>query len=102
MPYATRRKSRALNRAYAQVIAKSFTDAAGALVDKMVGGMGFNPIDAATVLMPDAGDWFGEGGGDSPPVPREPIFGLHCQLPQRPRWRGIPILLCRHLMTRVA
>jgi len=58
MPYARRRKSRALNRAYAQVIAKSFTDAAGALVDKMVEGMGFNRIDAASVLMPDPDDWF--------------------------------------------
>ena len=76
MPYATRRKSRALNRAYAQVIAKSFTDAAGALVDKMVEGMGFNPIDAATLLMPDAGDWFGAGGGELLPAPREPVFEI--------------------------
>ena len=76
MPYATRRKSRALNRAYAQVIAKSFTDAAGALDDKMVEGMGFNSIDAATVLLPDAGDWFGESGGGSLSVPREPVFEM--------------------------
>ena len=76
MPYATHRKSRALNRAYAQVIAKSFTDAAGALVDKMVEGMGFNPIDAATVLMPDAGDWFGEGDGGTLPTPRQPVFEI--------------------------
>ena len=77
MPYATRRKSRALNRAYVQVIAKSFTDAAGALVDKMVEGMGFNPIDAATVLMPDAEDWFAEGGGgEAPSAPREPVLKI--------------------------
>jgi type III restriction enzyme len=60
MPYAKKRKSRALNRAYAQVVAKSFTDAAGALVDKLVDGMGFNPVDAQHVLLPDFADFFAD------------------------------------------
>lgn len=78
MPYAAKRKSRALNRAYAQVIAKSFTDAAGALVDKMVEGMGFNRIDAATVVMPDDGDWF--SGAEHAPSPR-PSANFEIELP---------------------
>ena len=78
MPCAAKRKSRALNRAYAQVIAKSFTDAAGALVDKMVEGMGFNRIDAATVVMPDDGDWF--SGPDNAPSPR-PSTDFEIELP---------------------
>lgn len=75
MPYAKKRKSRALNRAYAQVIAKSFTDAAGALVDKMVEGMGFNKIDAATVVIPDDGDLFSGSAGASP-APRNHDFEI--------------------------
>ena len=55
MPYATRRKSPALNRAYAHVVARSFSEAASALVDRMVQGMGFEALDAAAVLLPDAG-----------------------------------------------
>ena len=55
MPYATRRKSPALNRAYAHVVARSFSEAATALVDRMVQGMGFEALDAAAVLLPDAG-----------------------------------------------
>ena len=55
MPYARRRASVALNRAYAHVVARSFSDAAAALVDRMVQGMGFEALDAAAVLLPDAG-----------------------------------------------
>ena len=55
MPYATRRKSPALNRAYAHVVARSFSEAASALVDRMVQGMGFEALDAAAVLLPDVG-----------------------------------------------
>ena len=55
MPYATRRKSPVLNRAYAHVVARSFSEAATALVDRMVQGMGFEALDAAAVLLPDVG-----------------------------------------------
>ena len=55
MPYAMRRKSPALNRAYAHVVARSFSEAATALVDRMVQGMGFEALDAAAVLLPDVG-----------------------------------------------
>jgi type III restriction enzyme len=55
MPYATRRRSPALNRAYAHVVARSFSEAATALVDRMVQSMGFEALDAAAVLLPDVG-----------------------------------------------
>ena len=55
MPYATRRKSPALNRAYAHVVARSFSEAASALVDRMVQGMGFEALNAAAVVLPDPG-----------------------------------------------
>ncbi len=63
MPYATRRQSPALNRAYAHVVARSFSEAATALVDRMVQGMGFEALAAASLLLPDPGlpDLFGDG-----------------------------------------
>jgi type III restriction enzyme len=74
MPYATRRKSQALNRSYAHVLARSFSEAAAALVDRMVTSMGFEALDAATALLPDPGvpDLFGDAAVEplAPPVPR--------------------------------
>ncbi len=67
MPYAKRRKSPALNRAYAHVVARSFSQAAAALVDRMVQGMGFEALDAAAVLLPDPGVQ-----GELPGMPEQP------------------------------
>ena len=71
MPYATRRKSPALNRAYAHVVARSFSQAATALVDRMVQGMGFEALNAAALLLPDPGvpGLFDDPGSAPPPVP---------------------------------
>ena len=41
MPYAQKRKSPALNKAYVHVIARSFSEAANSLVDSLTQGMGF-------------------------------------------------------------
>ncbi len=59
MPYAKRRTSPALNKAYAHVIAKNFSEAASSLVDSLTQGMGFDALSAASVLLPDEGDLFG-------------------------------------------
>jgi type III restriction enzyme len=76
MPYATRRKSPALNRAYAHVVARSFSEAAGALVDRMVQGMGFEALDAAAVLLPDT-ELQNELFKDTPaPAPAIPVLTL--------------------------
>ncbi|MDP1649423.1 MAG: DEAD/DEAH box helicase family protein [Rubrivivax sp.] len=79
MPYAARRKSPALNRAYAHVLARSFSEAANALVDRMVQGMGFEALNAATAVLPDPGlpDLF----GDATPPPPPPQFTLTLALP---------------------
>lgn len=59
MPYAKKRKSPALNKAYAHVVAKTFCEAANSLVDRMTQGMGFDALSAASVLLPDEDDLFG-------------------------------------------
>jgi type III restriction enzyme len=67
MPYAKKRKSPALNKAYVHVIARSFSDAANSLVDSLTQSMGFDALSAATVLLPDENDLFG-AMGDLPVV----------------------------------
>ena len=71
MPYASRRNSPALNRAYAHVVAPSFSQAASALVDRMVQGMGFEALGTASVVLPDSGvpDLFGNAAAGPPPLP---------------------------------
>ena len=64
MPYAKKRKSPALNKAYVHVIARSFSEAANSLVDSLTQGMGFDALSAASVLLPDDDDLFG-GVGDA-------------------------------------
>ena len=76
MPYAARRKSPALNRAYAHVVARSFWDAADALVDSLVEGMGFDKLAAASVLLPDAGDLFGPASPADLAAPRRPTLEI--------------------------
>ena len=68
MPYAKKRKSPALNKAYAHVIARSFSEAANSLVDSLTQGMGFDALSAASVLLPDDADLFGpaDASADSP------------------------------------
>ncbi|MES3014078.1 MAG: DEAD/DEAH box helicase family protein [Pseudomonadota bacterium] len=66
MPYAQRRRSPALNKAYAHVVARSFSEAANALVDTLTQGMGFDRLSAASVLLPDEGDLFGPGPQAAP------------------------------------
>ena len=78
MPYARRRHSAALNRAYAHVIARSFWDAAEALVDRLVEGMGFDKLAAASVLQPAADDLFGSSTGAQPAPARAVLeINLH-------------------------
>ena len=76
MPYAARRKSPALNRAYAHVVAKSFSDAATALVDRMVQGMGFEALAAATAVMPDPGVPSLFDAAELAQPPRPPVLTL--------------------------
>ena len=77
MPYAQRRRSPALNKAYAHVVARSFSEAANALVDTLTQGMGFDRLSAASVLLPDEGDLFGCGlEGASLAAPRPLVLEI--------------------------
>ena len=64
MPYATRRRLDAMNKAYAHVVSDSFGQAAGELTQSLV-DIGFNPLEAANAIRRDAADAPGlplEGG----------------------------------------
>lgn len=52
MPYARRRTRDALNRAYAHVSETRFGEAAAALADRLIQGMGFEPLDVASMIAP--------------------------------------------------
>jgi len=52
MPYAKLRGRGSLNRAYAHVCEATFAHAAGALVDRLVSGMGFEALDVASMIAP--------------------------------------------------
>jgi type III restriction enzyme len=72
MPYARKRASPALNKAYAHVIARSFSEAADALVDRLTSNMGFDPYSAAGALQPDTDDLTADFFGAAPATPATP------------------------------
>jgi type III restriction enzyme len=52
MPYATKRQRPALNKAYAHVTEAETGMAANALADRLIDGMGFDPLDMASMIAP--------------------------------------------------
>jgi type III restriction enzyme len=52
MPYAKERTQEALNRAYAHVVADSFSQAAATLKDRMVENMGFERLETGSLIIP--------------------------------------------------
>lgn len=52
MPYATKRQRLALNKAYAHVTESETGVAANALADRLIDGMGFDPLDMASMIAP--------------------------------------------------
>jgi type III restriction enzyme len=67
MPYAARRSRDALNKAYAHVTEAETGMAANALADRLIDGMGFDPLDMASMVAPqlpfdgvDAGPLFAQ------------------------------------------
>lgn len=73
MPYATQRTRPALNRAYAHVTEATTGAAANALADRLIDGMGFDPLDMASMIAPQLPLQLEGGGGQ----PRDdgPLFG---------------------------
>ncbi|WP_127995974.1 DEAD/DEAH box helicase [Piscinibacter defluvii] len=68
MPYATRRARPALNKAYAHVTEAETGMAANALADRLIDGMGFDPLDMASMIAPQVPLALtgGEGRDDGP------------------------------------
>jgi len=62
MPYATRRRSPMLNKAYAHLVSKDFAEAATMLKDRMVAKMGFEEQEAEASIEAQPG--FGEADED--------------------------------------
>jgi type III restriction enzyme len=60
LPYASPRRSEALNRAYAHVSAMATLEVASQLADRLI-SMGFEQYEAATSIESGADDWFGSG-----------------------------------------
>ncbi len=52
MPYARRRSNELLNKAYAHVSEAHFGEAASALADRLIQGMGFEALDVASMIAP--------------------------------------------------
>lgn len=66
MPYATKRKQEAMNKAYAHVTSDTFGRAASELTQSLI-NIGFNPMEAARAIRPDAPKLPLEGGAMHPP-----------------------------------
>jgi type III restriction enzyme len=66
MPYATKRQRPALNKAYAHVTEAETGVAANALADRLIDGMGFDPLDMASMIAPQLPLDLGAGSDDGP------------------------------------
>jgi type III restriction enzyme len=74
MPYATRRTRPALNRAYAHVTESETGMAANALADRLIDGMGFDPLDMASMIAPQLPLALDGGAPDGAPRDDGPLF----------------------------
>ena len=88
MPYATPRRVPALSRAYANVVAQSFAEAADALADRLVENMGFEALELAAFFAPPQSGLFDACAPDTPLPPALPVlqvpFAVAPNLPAAP------------------
>lgn len=98
MPYARSRAQDELNRAWAHVVAPSFSQAADALTDRLVENMGFEAWEAASAFVPSQAPQdelpLFAGGSPRPPPPRVTV-----PLPQLPTV-SVPVPLAGSLEVR--
>ena len=74
MPYASQRGRETLNRAYAHVCAAEFSSAAHALTDRLIGQMGFEALDVASMIAaPAAYPLFGDDFESNQPLALIPL-----------------------------
>ncbi len=83
MPYAKKRQQEALNKAYAHIVAANFAEAAANLKDRMVQNMGFERLEAASLIVPQQGLGL-VGGEGATPAKAVVVPDCHIQLPQVP------------------
>ncbi len=74
MPYAKPRTRPALSRAYANVVAQEFAEAADALADRLIENMGFEALELAAFFAPPQGGLFDEAGAPAPAPAALPIL----------------------------
>ena len=74
MPYARRRSRAALNKAYAHVTEAETGLAANALADRLIDGMGFDPLDMASMIAPQLPLGWPAAGADGAPRDDGPLF----------------------------
>lgn len=88
MPYASRRKQDAMNKAYAHVITEDFGKAAGELTQSLV-NIGFNPMEAAAAIRkdkPEGGALPLTGGAATP----QPLPITRIAVPKAPDLTNVP------------
>jgi type III restriction enzyme len=66
MPYAKKRSRAALNKAYAHVTESDTGLAANALADRLIDGMGFDPLDMSAMIAPQLPFAWRDGQDDGP------------------------------------
>jgi type III restriction enzyme len=66
MPYAKKRSRPALNKAYAHVTESETGLAANALADRLIDGMGFDPLDMSSMIAPQLPLGWADRQGDGP------------------------------------
>ena len=93
MPYATRRERPALNKAYAHVTESETGMAANALADRLIDGMGFDPLDMASMIAPQLPLAFDLQRDDGPlfnTAPAAPAFALPALAIDLPANKALP------------
>lgn len=94
MPYATRRRQEAMNKAYAHVVSDTFGRAAGELTRSLI-DIGFNPMEAATAIRGEPqGALPLQGGGLAAPTLPVACFAVSSppqldNVPERDRQRVV-------------
>ena len=96
MPYAKNRAQDALNRAYAHIVADNFAQAASTLKDRMVQNMGFEPLETASIIIPqqplplEGGVAVAPTVQNAQPIVLPPFPDCHIELPQMPDTKSWP------------
>lgn len=90
MPYAKNRIQDELNRAFAHIVAENFAEAAANLKDRMVQNMGFEKLEAASVIVPQQSLSLNGGQGGTAPKSGPTLPDCHIELSTVPDTQNWP------------